>query len=192
MAHLVQTVFPQGKTRYPRRLNVHLDSCRVHFSKVTEQSLIENQLLCVPHPPYSPDLAPSDFWLFGRIKTGIAGRSFTEPEELLECIGAFLEGIPAAELTAVFGSWIDRVRWVITHHGQHYSRKMLCSQLRFPTARPWLCRKNILISLCVPTVNLRHGGSPIDEEAIWYPLQCVSTALKKKDALRSLSFRPSI
>jgi hypothetical protein len=31
----------------------------------------------------SSDL-PSDFWLFGRIKTGFAGRSFAELEELLE------------------------------------------------------------------------------------------------------------
>jgi hypothetical protein len=54
-------------------------------------------------------LAPADFWLFGRIKTGLAGRSFAKPEELLEGIQDFLEGIPAAELTAVFEGRIDRV-----------------------------------------------------------------------------------
>jgi hypothetical protein len=37
MASLAQTVFPQEKTRYTSRLNVHLYSCQVHFSKVTEQ-----------------------------------------------------------------------------------------------------------------------------------------------------------
>jgi histone-lysine N-methyltransferase SETMAR len=86
-----------------------LDNCRVHFSKVTEQFSIEDQLVHVSHPPYSPDLAPSDSWLFGRIKTGLAGRSFAEREELLEGVREFLEGVPAAELTAVFESWIDRV-----------------------------------------------------------------------------------
>jgi hypothetical protein len=70
---LVQTVFPQGRTRYTLRLNVHLDNRPVHFSKVTEQFFIEHQLLHLPHPPSSPDLAPSDFWLFGRIKTGLVG-----------------------------------------------------------------------------------------------------------------------
>jgi hypothetical protein len=59
MAPLVQRVFPQGKTQYIPRLHVHLDNCRVHFSKVTEHFFIENQLLHVPHPSYSPDLAPS-------------------------------------------------------------------------------------------------------------------------------------
>jgi hypothetical protein len=61
MAPLVQTVSPQGRTLYTPRLDVHLDNCRVHFSKVTEQFFIENQLLHVPHSTYSPDLTPWDF-----------------------------------------------------------------------------------------------------------------------------------
>jgi hypothetical protein len=82
MAPLVQTVFPHGRTRYAPRLNSHLDNCCVHFPKVASQFFVENQLLHVPQPPYSPDLAPSDFLLFGRIKTGLARQSFAEPEEL--------------------------------------------------------------------------------------------------------------
>jgi hypothetical protein len=118
---LVQTVFPQGRTRCTPRLNVHLDKCCVHFSKMTEQFFIENQLRHVPHPLHSPDLALSDFWIFGRIKTGLAGRSFAELEELLEGVREFLEEIPAAELTPILEGWIDPVRWVTTHDGQYYS-----------------------------------------------------------------------
>jgi hypothetical protein len=102
IAPLVQTVFPQGRTRYAPRLKIHLNNCPVHFSKVMELFFVENQLLHVPHPTYSPDLAPSDFWLFARIKTGPAGRSFAESEKLLEGVREFLEGIHAAELMAVF------------------------------------------------------------------------------------------
>jgi hypothetical protein len=36
MAPLVQTVFPQERTRSTPRLDLHLDNCRVHFSKVAE------------------------------------------------------------------------------------------------------------------------------------------------------------
>jgi hypothetical protein len=57
MAPLVQTVFPQRRTRDAARLNVHLDNRRAHFSKLTEHVFIENQLLHVPHPPYTPDMA---------------------------------------------------------------------------------------------------------------------------------------
>jgi hypothetical protein len=51
---------------------------------MTEQFVIENQLVYILHPPYSFDLAPSDFWPFRYIKTELAGRTFAEPEELLE------------------------------------------------------------------------------------------------------------
>ena len=34
----------------------------------------------VPHPPYSPDLAPSDFFLFSKLKIKIKGRRFQTEE----------------------------------------------------------------------------------------------------------------
>jgi len=30
----------------------------------------------VPHPPYSPDLAPSDFWLLPNLKETLKGQHF--------------------------------------------------------------------------------------------------------------------
>jgi hypothetical protein len=38
------------------------------------------------HPPYSPDIAPSDFCLFGHVKNSLAGRTFDQPEQLPEAI----------------------------------------------------------------------------------------------------------
>jgi hypothetical protein len=37
-----------------------------------------------PHPPYSPDLASSDFLLFGHFKEGMIDLEFKSPEDLLE------------------------------------------------------------------------------------------------------------
>jgi histone-lysine N-methyltransferase SETMAR len=48
-----------------RKLLVHADNARPHTAKLSTQSLNENRMKSVPHPPYSPDLAPSDFFLFG-------------------------------------------------------------------------------------------------------------------------------
>jgi hypothetical protein len=115
---------------------------------MTEQFFIENQLLHVSNLSDSPNLVPLDFWLFGCIKTGLAGRSFADSEELLEGFREFLEGIPAAELTAVFEGWIDQERWVIAHNGQYDRSQMLCSRFKFPIVSPWLCRKKILILRC--------------------------------------------
>ena len=41
------------------------DNARPHVSKQTKEAIYRLGVECVPHPPYSPDLAPSDYWLFG-------------------------------------------------------------------------------------------------------------------------------
>jgi hypothetical protein len=45
------------------------------------------------HPLYSPDLAPSDFYLFGYVKRCLAGRSFEDVDQLLAAVEGVLEGI---------------------------------------------------------------------------------------------------
>jgi len=37
---------------------------------------------CLPHPPYSPDLAPSDLYIFGPLKEAMGGKSFRSDEEV--------------------------------------------------------------------------------------------------------------
>jgi hypothetical protein len=48
-----------------RKLLVHADNARPHTDKLSTQYFNENQMKSPPHPPYSPDLAQSDFYLFG-------------------------------------------------------------------------------------------------------------------------------
>ena len=36
----------------------------------------------VPHPPYSPDLAPCDFWLFPKLKEKLRGCHYETIEEM--------------------------------------------------------------------------------------------------------------
>jgi hypothetical protein len=47
----------------------------------------------VPHPPYSPDLAPSDFHLFDYTKRCLAGLSFEDADQLLAAVEGVREGI---------------------------------------------------------------------------------------------------
>jgi histone-lysine N-methyltransferase SETMAR len=114
---MVAEVFPRGRISHIRRLQLHLDSCRVHFSKATEQFITENHIRHVPHPPYIPDLAPSDFWLFGHVETSLVGQTFDEPEQLLEAITEFLKEIQPLEVVAIFNHWVERVRWVLENSG---------------------------------------------------------------------------
>jgi len=43
------------------------------------------------HPPYSPDLAPSDFRLFGPLKESLAGIKFENNEDVQQHVLQFLQ-----------------------------------------------------------------------------------------------------
>jgi hypothetical protein len=119
LARMVAKVFPQGRISQTHRLQLHLDNCRFRFSKSTEQFITENQIRRVSHPPDSLDLAPSDFWPFGHVKTSLVGQTFDEPEQLLEVITEFLNDIQLPEVVTVLSHWVERVRWVLENNGDY-------------------------------------------------------------------------
>jgi hypothetical protein len=42
----------------------------------------KNKMVVIPHPTYSPDLAPCDFYLFPKMKLKLKGRRFDTIEEI--------------------------------------------------------------------------------------------------------------
>jgi hypothetical protein len=63
-----------------------------------------------PHPPYSPDLAPSEFFLLGYIKGNLMGYRAETPSELLVRIRVILAEIPRETLNVVFLEWMERLQ----------------------------------------------------------------------------------
>jgi hypothetical protein len=49
-----------------------------------QQFLAEKEITLTPQPSYSPDLAPCDFWLFPKLKTGLRGRRFATADDIKE------------------------------------------------------------------------------------------------------------
>ena len=45
----------------------------------------------LPYPPYSPDLAPSDYWLFADLKKMLQGKIFVSNEEVIAETKAYFE-----------------------------------------------------------------------------------------------------
>jgi transposase len=58
-----------------------MDNLPIHKSKVTRAKLSQMPVRLAPHPPYSPDLTPSDFFLFGYLKTKMLGLEFDSPTQ---------------------------------------------------------------------------------------------------------------
>jgi hypothetical protein len=71
------------------------------------------------HPLYSPDIAPSDYGLFGYVKGCLAGLSFESADELLEGVQGPLDGIEKGTLQAVFLEWTDGLRKCIATNGEY-------------------------------------------------------------------------
>ena len=57
-----------------RGLKLLHDNAPAHRSAVVQDYLREQNIEVMPHPPYSPDLSPCDFWLNPYIKTWLRGR----------------------------------------------------------------------------------------------------------------------
>ena len=62
----------------------HMDNAPCHNSRATKEYLEENKVVRIDHPLYSPDLAPSDFYIFGYIKNAFANAVFNSVEDAVE------------------------------------------------------------------------------------------------------------
>ncbi|KAG5316891.1 MOS1T transposase, partial [Acromyrmex insinuator] len=52
------------------------DNAPAHTSLLVREFLAKNNTLMMPQPPYSPDLAPCDFFLFPKLKRPMKGRRY--------------------------------------------------------------------------------------------------------------------
>ena len=62
------------------------DNARVHTCKVAMDAVERNRYELIPHHAYSPDLAPSNFFLFQNLKKDIRGLHFQSDEEVVTAV----------------------------------------------------------------------------------------------------------
>jgi histone-lysine N-methyltransferase SETMAR len=103
-----------------RKLCLHFDNSPCHTAHVVVDEMARLRCRRVPHPPYSPDLAISDFYLFGRIKGQLAGKTIMDENYLKSEIMEILGGISEDEVRRAFDHWIERCEWVENNRGDYY------------------------------------------------------------------------
>jgi hypothetical protein len=116
---LEEAIFPQGRAPHHKRLMTHLDNCSVHTSRASTEWLEERDMRRMPQPPYSPDLTPSDFYLFPTVKEKLERTQVADEEQFLESLRAILRGIDQEELNRVFQAWVRRIQKVSEGNGDH-------------------------------------------------------------------------
>jgi histone-lysine N-methyltransferase SETMAR len=101
------------------KLLLHWDNAPAHTAKVTKAVVRKEQLKILPQPPYSPDLSPSDFFLFGYVKSQLRGKKCKDSETLLTEIRGIVSSIPVRKRVEVFEEWIWRLKSVISSGGEY-------------------------------------------------------------------------
>ena len=67
------------------------DNAPLHKSRVAQAAIRECKFEQLNHPPYSPDLAPSDYYLFRNLKYHLRGTRFRDDDELKAVTEAWFE-----------------------------------------------------------------------------------------------------
>ena len=62
------------------------DNARVHTCKIAMDAVERNGYKLIPHPAYSPNLSPSDYFLFPNLKKDICEHHFRSNEEVVAAV----------------------------------------------------------------------------------------------------------
>ena len=72
---------PQYEQRHKKVIIQH-DNARPYVAKPVTTYLKTLKWEVLPHPPYSPDIAPSDYYLFWSMAHGLADQQFHSYEDI--------------------------------------------------------------------------------------------------------------
>ena len=69
----------------------HQDNAPAHKSTLAMAAIRECGFQLIEHPPYSPDLAPSDYYLFLKMKKELSGHHFRTDDDVIQAVNHFLD-----------------------------------------------------------------------------------------------------
>ena len=64
-----------------------------HNVTIVKQFLVQQKVTVLDHPPYSPDLAPADYFLFPKVKSHLKGRLFDSISDVQKAVTSTLNTI---------------------------------------------------------------------------------------------------
>ena len=85
-----------------------------------KQFLVSKEITLLHHPPYSPDLAPCDFFLFPKLKRILKGRCFQGVEDIKTSVTRHLKTITKEEFSQCFKAWLKRMEKYIKANGEYF------------------------------------------------------------------------
>jgi len=78
--------------------------------------------MCSPVPPYSPDLSPSDFHLFGSLKDALRGTRFEDDESVIRAVRTWLREQETSWYREGTHALVSRLRKAIDLDGDYVEK----------------------------------------------------------------------
>ena len=98
----------------------HHDNDRFRVAIPVKNYLEKSEWEVLPHPPYSPDLASSDYHLFRSMKNALTGIRFTSEHDIKNWLDSFLTAKPAQFFWDGIHKLPERSEKVIASDGQYF------------------------------------------------------------------------
>ena len=92
------------------------DNTPVHNSILVTDLLTKTDINTVPQPPYSPDLAPRDFWLFPKLR----GCRYETIEEMKEAVTKVIDVLTQEDFHETFQKLLERYNKCIAAGGDYF------------------------------------------------------------------------
>ena len=121
-ADLVTEVRKQRRKTRNTPLWLLQDNAPVHNSEVILQAIRESGFQLLHHPPYSPDVAPSDFYLFKHLKKSMRGKHFESADELKQFVEAWFSGCPKDFFSRAFDELLIRWNKLVSVNGSYIEK----------------------------------------------------------------------
>jgi histone-lysine N-methyltransferase SETMAR len=86
---------------------------------LTQQKINELGWEVLPHPPYSPDVAPSDYHLFRSLRNFLLGKEFEDEEDVKRAITSFIASKPPEFFRNGIEKLVTKWGQVIDNEGQY-------------------------------------------------------------------------
>ena len=103
-------------------ISQHLLQRCPHSAKLTQQWLQRYKWEILPHPAHSPDLAPSDYHLFGPLKRHLGGMAFETEDELIAELKNWFLSLDANFYRVGIYSLLSRWQKCINLHGNYVEK----------------------------------------------------------------------
>jgi hypothetical protein len=82
LKRLREAVHRKSPELWPNVWILHYDNAPAHKAPSVKQFVAQKSITKMEHPPYFPDFAPNDFWLFPKINSVLRGRGFQDTEDI--------------------------------------------------------------------------------------------------------------